>query len=45
MNEDIAAGFTSAIEDGVITRIEEYADSRTSDPLRAYATARRESRS
>jgi ketosteroid isomerase-like protein len=41
---EVAACLFVTVEDGRITRIEEYADSRTSDPLRAYATARRAAR-
>jgi ketosteroid isomerase-like protein len=41
---EVAACLFVTVEDGRITRIEEYADSRTSDPLRAYAAARRAAR-
>jgi ketosteroid isomerase-like protein len=42
---EVAACLFATVADGMITRIEEYADSRASDPLRAYATARRAARS
>jgi ketosteroid isomerase-like protein len=42
---EVAACLFVTVTDGAITRIEEYADSRAGDPLRAYATAQRAARS